>query len=37
MGLNESKKPEVGIGIFEQYLHFTLFEQSVVKVSEVIL
>jgi hypothetical protein len=24
-GLNEAKKPEVGIGIFEKNHHFTLF------------
>jgi hypothetical protein len=35
-GLNESEKPEVGIGIFEKIATSHLFEKSVVKVSEVI-
>jgi hypothetical protein len=33
--LNESKNPEVGVGIFEKKLTPFLFEQSAVKVSEV--
>jgi hypothetical protein len=35
VGLNDSTKPEVGIGIFEKNTTSHLFEQSVVKVSEV--
>ncbi len=35
MGLNKSKKSAVGIGILEKIATSSLFEQSVVKISEV--
>jgi hypothetical protein len=35
-GLNEAKKPEVGIGIIEKTATSHLFQKSAVKVSEVV-